>query len=365
MFQSFRSFGRINLILLLAFLLIFAATGCGSEDEPFVEAEPGEVAFADTIYMLNWSDYIDPEAVAGFEAEYGVRVQIDYYANMDELLAKIQSSPGVYDLMITSDYMLEVMIELDLLDELDYAKIPNVENIIPYFRDTEIDPGGKYSVIYAFGTTGLAYNTKYVEEADSWGVLWDPRYKGRVSIMDDAREGMAPILQYLGYSINTRNEDELIAAKDAAISLKPNLLDFIIVGMEEMLAAEEVWLMQTWSGRALRAQAENPAIEYTIPKEGGSVWMEYLNIPKDAPNKATAEVFINYLLGAEVNLANALYIQYGTGNQAALDIADPDYRDNKIINPSIEELEGLQPLRDVGEATELYDRYWTEILAAR
>jgi spermidine/putrescine transport system substrate-binding protein len=352
--------GSIVLLMVIFTLSIFCLTGCGGTETP---AEDG--ALADTIYMLNWSDYIDPDVVAQFEEEYGVKVEIDFYADMEELLAKIQANPGVYDLMVTSDYMLEVMIELDLLDELNYGNIPNIDNVIPYFKSSAMDPEGKYSVIYAFGTTGLAYNTKYVENADSWEVLWDPRYKGRVSIMDSAREGIAPILQYLGYSINTRDENELMAARDAAISLKPNLLDFIIVGMEEMLAAEEVWLMQTWSGRALRAQAENPAIEYTIPKEGGSVWLEYLNIPKDAPHKETAEVFINFLLDGEVNLANALYIQYGTGNQAALDVADPEYRDNEIINPPIEVLERMEPLTDVGEATELYDRFWTEVLAAR
>lgn len=365
MLRLFKSYSGVLLLAILFGLLVFTITGCNGEEAAPVETDPEEEALADTIYMLNWSDYVNPDAVTGFEEEYGVRVEIDFYANMDELLAKLQANPGVYDLMVTSDYMLEVMIELDMLDELDYSNIPNIDNVIPYFRDTAIDPDGKYSVIYAFGTTGLAYNTKYVDSADSWGVLWDPQYQGRVSIMDDAREGMAPILQYLGYSINTTDEAELMEARDTAIELKENLLDFIIVGMEEMLAAEEVWLMQTWSGRALRAQAENPAIEYVIPAEGGSVWMEYLNVPKDAPNKYTAELFINYLLDAEVNLENALYIQYGTGNQAALDIADPDYRDNTIINPSIAELESLEPLTDVGAATELYDRIWTEILAAR
>ena len=357
--------GGLFLFAMVAVLLAAFISGCNGEEAAPVDPDNGEEVLADTIYMLNWSDYIDPDAVAGFEEEYGVNVEIDFYANMDELLAKLQASPGVYDLMVTSDYMLEVMLELDMLEELNYDNIPNIDNVIPYFRDTEIDPGGKHSVIYAFGTTGLAYNTKYVESADSWAVLWDPQYRNRVSIMDDAREGFAPILQYLGYSINTTDEDELMEARDAAIELKENLLDFIIVGMEEMLAAEEVWVMQTWSGRALRAQAENPAIEYVIPKEGGSVWMEFLNVPKDAPNKYTAELFINYLMDAEVNLDNALYIQYGTGNQAALDLADPEYRDNRILNPTIEELEALEPLRDVGLATELYDRIWTEILAAR
>ena len=352
---------KILFYVLALGLLVFGLTGCAGEEE----GDPDDAVLADTIYMLNWSEYIDPDAISQFEAEYGVRVSIDYYADMEELLSKIQANPGVYDLMIPSDYMLETMIEIDLLDEIDYSNIPNIDNVMPYFRTSEIDPEGKYSVIYSFGTTGLAYNSKYVETPESWGVLWDSQYQGRVSIMDSAREGIAPILQYLGYSINTMDEGELKEARDTTISLKPNLLDFIIVGMEEMLAAEEVWLMQTWSGRALRAKAENPAIEYTIPEEGGVVWMEYFSIPKGAPNKATAEVFINFMLEAETNLNNALYIQYGTGNQAALDIADAEYRDNEIINPPIEYLERMEQFRDVAEATELYDRFWTEILAAR
>lgn len=358
-------------VLLCVMILILGVTASCAQPapqppEPAAEQPAEQPKLADKLYMLNWSDYMDPKIVEGFKKEFGVELVVDPIASSEDILSKLQTAPNTYDLIFPSEYMVEALIKQGMLEELDFNNIPNIKNLSTFFQKPQYDPEGKYSVIYDYGTTGLAYNKAYVDPApDSWAVLWDPKYQGKVAILDNVRDAFSMALLYKGYSASSIDEKEVKEAAEALKELKPNLIGFVSTGMEDMLATEEVYLMHVWSGRALRAQTKNPNVQYVIPKEGAIVWADTICIPKGAPNKYTAEVLINYLLRPEISNMTGHFLKYGTGNTAALEIADKDYRENTIINIPEATLPTLNWLNDLGPVRDMYDQLWTEVKASQ
>ncbi len=190
---------------------------------------PTTPPLADELHIYNWSEYIDPEIYAEFEAEFGVKVIEDTFSSNEDLLAKLQAGATGYDLIVPSDYMVEIMIELDLLAPLNYDNIPNFVNIDDLFRDPPYDPGNQYSVPYQWGTTGIGYDLDVFgdEAPDSWGYLFDPDmaapYAGRMSMLNDSREVIGAALKYLGYSLNSTDEAQLEEAKQLLIQQKETI----------------------------------------------------------------------------------------------------------------------------------------------
>jgi spermidine/putrescine-binding protein len=321
---------------------------------------------AKELHVYNWSEYIDPEIYTDFEEEFGVKVIEDTFASNEDLLAKMQAGATGYDLIVPSDYMVAIMIELDLLAELNYDNIPNFTNINDTFKDPPYDPGNKYSVPYQWGTTGIGYDTEVMAEPpDSWAYLFDPAvasaYAGKISMLNDSREALGAALKYLGYSLNTTDEGELAEAKQLLIEQKPWVATYDSEGYEDLLAAGELVMAHGWSGDFFMAAVEAEQIYYAIPKEGAVIWTDNLAIPKTAPSQYTAEVFINYLLRPEVGAKISNYTWYASPNKAAEEFMDAEILEDPAIYPPDEVMEKLEFIRDVGEATALYDRIWTEI----
>jgi spermidine/putrescine transport system substrate-binding protein len=351
---------RRALPLAMTLILVALLAGCGGG------GGAGEQELADELHIYNWSEYIDPEIYANFEEEFGVKVIEDTFSSNEDLLAKLQAGATGYDLIVPSDYMVAIMIELDLLDELNYDNIPNFGNISDLFRDPPYDPGNKYSVPYQWGTTGIGYNLDVFEEApDSWGYLFDPEmaapYAGQMSMLNDSRETIGAALKYLGYSVNSTDEQQLEEAKQLLIQQKAWVYTYDSDGFEDLLAAGETVIAHGWSGDFFAAAEEAEQVWYVIPSEGGVIWTDNLAIPKSAPSQYTAEVFINYLLRPEVGAQVTNYTWYGSPNQAAEPFIDSEILDEPAIYPPEEVMDKLEFLRDVGEATALYDRIWTEI----
>ncbi len=348
------------LSLTMILMLVVTVVACGQG------GAGGEQELAKELHVYNWSDYIDPEIYADFEEEFGVKVIEDTFASNEDLLAKLQAGATGYDLIVPSDYMVAIMIELDLLAELNYDNIPNFKNIDETFKDPPYDPGNKYSVPYQWGTTGIGYNADLFEEPpDSWAYLFDPalasEYAGRMSMLNDSREVLGAALKYLGYSVNSTNEQELEEAKQLLLQQKEWVSSYDSESFEDLLAAGEVDIGHGWSGDYFTAALEAPQVWYAIPKEGGVIWTDNLAIPKSAPSQYTAEVFIDYLLRPEVGAKISNYTWYGSPNKAAEEFIDAEILEEPAIYPPDEVMEKLEFLRDVGEATSLYDRIWTEI----
>jgi spermidine/putrescine transport system substrate-binding protein len=346
------------IVVILA--LLIPLVSCGST------GGGGKQELAKELHVYNWSEYIDPEIYSDFEAEFGVKVIEDTFASNEDLLAKLQAGATGYDLIVPSDYMVAIMRELDLLSPLNYDNIPNFKNIDDRFRNPPYDPDNKYSVPYQWGTTGIGYDTNVFDEApDSWGYLFDPEmaapYAGKMSMLNDSREAIGAALKYLGYSLNSTDENQLEEAKQILIRQKQWVSTYDSEGFEDLLAAGETELAHGWSGDFFQAAVEAPQVWYTIPKEGGVLWTDNLAIPKTAASQYTAEVFINYLLRPEVGAKITNYTWYASPNKAAEEFIDPDILGEPAIYPPPEVMDRLEFIRDVGEATALYDRIWTEI----
>lgn len=349
-------------ISLMAGCLAISSAACAP-------AGPAGPALARELHVYNWSEYIDPQIYADFEEEFGVRVVEDTFASNEELLAKLQAGATGYDVIVPSDYMVEIMIEQGLLAELDHKNIPNLKNIAPKFADPPYDPQMVHCVPYQWGTTGIGYNSELFEEPpDSWAYLFDPEvaslYAGKFTMLNDSREGIGAALKYLGYSLNSTDEAQLMEARDLLIRQKPWVYAYDSEQYEDLLSADEIVMGHGWSGDFFMAAVEDERIWYAIPQEGATIWADNLCIPKTAPNKYTAEVFINYLLRPEVGAAISNFTWYASPNAAATEFIDAEILEEPAIYPPPEVMERLEWIEDVGEATPLYERIWTEVKAA-
>jgi spermidine/putrescine transport system substrate-binding protein len=350
---------RKAVALVMMLVLVALLLGCGATGG-------GEQELADELHVYNWSEYIDPEIYADFEEEFGVKVIEDTFSSNEDLLAKLQAGATGYDVIVPSDYMVDIMRELELVAELNYDNIPNFTNVSDTFKDPPYDPGNKYSVPYQWGTTGIGYDAEVFDDAPgSWGYLFDPEmaaaYAGRISMLNDSRETIGAALKYLGYSVNSTDEQELEEAKQLLIQQKDWVGSYDSEGFEDLLAAGETVLGHGWSGDFFAAAEEAENVWYIIPDEGGVIWTDNLAIPKTAPSQYTAEVFINYLLRPDVGAKITNYTWYGSPNKASDEFIDAEILEEPAIYPPPEVMAKLEFLRDVGEATALYDRIWTEI----
>lgn len=340
--------------LVIFLVLALALSGC-AKSQP---AKPQQKV----LNVYNWSDYIDEDVVREFEQEFNVKVNYDTYGSNEELLAKLMTGVSGYDIIVPSDYMIEIMIEEGLLAELNHSSIPNLKNIDPRFLNLPFDPGNRYSVPYMWGTVGIGVNTRHVtEEIDSWEALFDPRYKGRVVMLNDMRETFGVALKLLGYSLNTTDPAELEDAKAKLLQQKPIVKAYESENIKNFLVSGEAWLVHAWPGDVLMAAEENPDIVYVLPKEGGTIWADNLAIPVKAPNKATAELFINFLLRPEISARLTEAIYYGNPNKEAWLLLSEEILEEPAVFPPDEALANSEWIQDVGEATMLYDRLWTEI----
>ncbi|MBD5501010.1 MAG: ABC transporter substrate-binding protein [Lachnospiraceae bacterium] len=337
--------------------LFLALSGCGSTG-----GENGEVI------VYNWGEYIDPETITMFEKETGIKVVYDEFETNEVMYPKVEAGATAYDVICPSDYMIQKMIEHDLLAEIDFENIPNVSNIgQQYFEQSkEFDPENKYSIPYCFGTVGILYNKTMVSEPiDSWSVLWDEQYADNILMQDSVRDAFMVALKRNGHSMNTLNESELEAAKNALIEQKPLVQAYVIDQVRDKMIGNEAALGVIYSGEAIYTQRENEDLEYVIPKEGTNVWIDSWVIPKNAPNKENAEAFIDFMCREDIALINFEYITYSTPNTAAQAlIEDDDIKNSPIAFPDLSQYENLETFHYLGDdGDSLYNNLWKEVKA--
>ncbi|MGB0563842.1 MAG: ABC transporter substrate-binding protein [Spirulinaceae cyanobacterium] len=356
---------------LLVFVLLFVLgvtipVGCAANSPPSAPGG-GSAESSDVLSVYNWSTYIDPEVLTQFETEFGVTVQYDTYESNEALLAKIQPGNPGYDIIVPTGDYIESMAAEGLLEELDHDNIPNLSNVSDEFLDPPFDLGNQYSVPYQWGTIGIGYNpTATGGEITTWEEIFDAKYAGRVALMEDPRAMLGSILMMLGYDPNTTDPEEIEAAKDYVIEHKDVVATFAPDTGQDLLNQGEVDIAVEWNGDIFQVMDENEEIEYVIPEEGTIVWTDNLAIPKDAPNKALAEEFINFVLRPEVSAAISNYVKYGTPNKVALEqgLIDAEDVDNPGIYPPPETFKKLKYAEDLGDDTQLYDEVWTELKVA-
>lgn len=326
--------------------------GCGSSKQ---SADKG------TVYFYNCGDYIDEDLLAEFTKETGIKVDYSTYDTNEIMYQKLKSTPGTYDLVIPSDYMIEKMIKEDMVEPLDFNNIPNYEHIDEKYKNLSYDPQNQYSVPYMWGTIGIVYDPEVVTEpVDSWDILWNTKYTGKQIIMfDSMRDTLSVGLKKLGYSMNSTNPDEVAAAAEELVKQKSTMdpLYYVDEVKDKMINGEAV-MATVWSGDANYIISENPNLKYAIPKEGSNKWFDAMVIPKGSKNKENAEKLINFLTDPENAKKNVDYIGYSTPNKDTYEMLEDDV---KATYPSDDILNNCEIFVDLGDGLKLYDDAWMKI----
>ncbi len=314
--------------------------------------------------VYNVGDYIDEGLITKFEEETGIKVVYETYDTNESMYQKVKSGSTKYDLVFPSDYMVEKMINENMLEEIDYSNIPNYKYIDEDFRNAAYDNGDKHSVPYLWGTFGIVYNKNVVDEEDvkSWDVLWNKKYAGEIQMLDSVRDSMGISLKRLGYSMNSTNPKEIEEAKEQLMAQKPIVQSYVNDDGKDRLVAGESAMGIVYSGDAITLIESNDDLAYSVPKEGTNRWIDAMCIPKTAENKDYAEKFINFMLDPENAAVNVEYIWYSTPNTGAIDILGEDYTDDPIMNPSQEVIDKSEVFSDLDANTlRLYDNAWIEV----
>ena len=322
-----------------------------------------------TLTVFNWYDYIDEAVIDMFEEETGATVEYVNFTTNEEMYTKLEAGAANYDVIFPSDYMIERMIANDMLEELDTENMPNLSGLIEWLKTTDYDPEGKYSVPYMWGTLGILYNTEMVDgEVTSWDILFSDEYAGSVIMMNSQRDTIGLALKALGYSMNTREQSELEAARDLLIQQKQNGVTsgYLLDETKDKMVGNEAALAVVYSGDALYAMDKNEALDYAVPEEGSNIWVDGMCIPKGSENKACAEAFIDFMCREDIAQMNMDYIFYSSPIQSVADSTrDVDERIYKVMNPSKEIIERCEFFHDITDAMDLYESIWMDIRLAR
>lgn len=345
-----KKFKQIALLLLIPILTSSLFTSCMIDSNKTV------------LHIFNAGDYIDEDLLSQFEDETGIEVSMDIFETNEMMYQKVKGGTSGYDLIIPSDYMIEKMKKENLLDKIDFENIPNYQNIDDKFKGLEYDPKNEYSIPYFWGTYGIMYNKKLVTDpVDSWDILWNPKYKGKILMLDAVRDSMGVALKKLGYSLNTVNQQELNNARDELLKQRPLVKAYVGDEVKDLMTREEASIAVMYSGDYLTVKDSNEDLAYAIPKEGTNKWFDAMVIPKNAPNKSAAEQFIDFMLDPEIAKQNAEYVGYSTPNKAALELLDKSITSNQLLYPSNEILNKCETFKDIGDDISKYDNAWFQV----
>jgi spermidine/putrescine transport system substrate-binding protein len=312
--------------------------------------------------VLSWDNYIGPNTIADFEKKCDCKVVYELMKSNEEGLAKLKSSPGVYDVGVFSDYMVKVLKDEGMVEKLDKKKLMNVANISDDFKSSYFDPGLDYTVPYAYGSTGFGVNTKYYTGATiSWRELSKPQYKGKVAVMDDARYVLGSVLVELGLDPNTRDQKDIDRAVALFKQVVPNIQKFTADTPVDLMVSEGAWVAYGYSGDVFQMHDQNPAIIFMTPEKGSMKFLDNMLIPAGAPHSDLAHQYIDFILDPKVSADITNEIHYGNPNVAARTYIDSKILANPSTFPSSDVLKKLHFVEDVGDDLAKYDKAWEDI----
>ncbi len=325
----------------------------------------------DRVSFLNWQDYIDTALLADFTAASGLQTGYETYESNDELadrlaLAGVRRRGGrkstSFDLIVPSDNLFRRLRDQDRLQKFDSKVVTDelLGNLGEQFRTLEADPGNRFGVPWATGTTGIGYDSTVFDEPPTWDVFLDAANAGKMSLLDETREAFAAALYSLGEDPNTVDSATVKAAEAQLAKMTANAAFNSGTYLDD-LADGKLVAAQGFSTDVLQAKQRNPKIEYVVPDAGGTRWIDLLCVPDDAPNPKGANRFVAYYLDPKVSALNASAIKADTGNTAATDFLADDVRNNPTIYPPAESGDTLQFLRDLGEKESLYAEAWERL----
>ena len=339
--RSMRTFRRIvavaacvALVFSVGGIILFARSGAGEEQV--------------TLNVYNWGQYIADgsddslDIIAEFERRYpGIKVNYQTYDSNETMYSKLVNGGITVDVIIPSDYMIARMRQEGMLLELDFDNIPNYQYIDETFRNTSYDPENKYSVPYTWGTVGIIYNSKYVDEADvtGWELMWNEKYAGKILMFDNSRDAFGITQYMLGYDVNTTDEAELQHCADMLAQQKPVLQQYVMDQIFATMQNEEAWIAAYYAGDYLVMAEENPDLKFFLPEhQGFNLFIDAMCIPSCAQEKEAAELFINFLCDPEISAANMEWVCYSTPISEARQYLDPEVANSEVSYPAAEKL---------------------------
>lgn len=348
----------IPFVLCLVLMFALLPAGALADNEPV------------TINVYNWGQYISDgtdgclDVNKAFTEATGIKVNYMTFDSNETMYTKLKTGGSTYDIIIPSDYMIARLIAEDMLEEIDFSNIPNYKYIDEAYKNTTYDPENKYSVPYTWGTVGVIYNTKYVDEADtgSWDLLWNSKYAGKILTFDNPRDAFAISQFLLGMDVNSTDRDELRTAAYKLIEQKPVIQSYVMDQIFDKMEREEAWIAPYYVGDFLIMQEENENLEFYFPEEGFNLFIDAICIPKGCQNKEAAEAYINFLCDPEISAANLDYIGYSTPISEAKQYLDPEITSSEYAYPTDEVLShGTAFINLPAETSQYTDSLWLEV----
>lgn len=313
-----------------------------------------------TLNVYNWGEYIDDEEMdvnRKFTEETGIKINYQTYDDNEKMYTLLSSGAAEYDVVFPSDYMVGKMIQEGMLAKLNFDNIPNYSYIDEQYKNLAYDPNNEYSVPYTWGTVGIFYNKKYVDEADlaeGWDILWNEKYSGKIYMFDNPRDTFGIALKKLGYSLNTTNEAEWQAAYEELQRQKPLVQGYFMDQVFQKMTNEEGWLAPYYAGDGsimIYGDEGNGDIGYFVPDEGTNFFVDAMCVLKNTKHQKEAEQYINFLCRTDVAKANAEYLGYSTPQMEARKQLDPEVGENPIFYPSEEVLDKTEVFLTLPEET--------------
>ncbi|CAH2402837.1 polyamine ABC transporter substrate-binding protein [Mesorhizobium escarrei] len=337
------------------------------------------------VNVYNWSDYIDSSIIDDFTKETGIKVTYDTFDSNELLETKLLAGGSGYDVVVPTANFLARQIQAGVFQKLDKSKLPNISNMwdVVSERTAKYDPGNEYSINYMWGTVGLGYNVKKVQEAlgtdkiDSWDVFFNPEQLAKlkdcgVYVLDSPSDILPTAFKYLGIDPETTSLDDFAKAEEVMLKIRPYIRKFHSSEYINALANGDICLAVGWSGDVFqardRATEANQGVEigYSVPKEGAEMWFDQMAIPADAPHVAEAHEFLNYMMKPEVIAKASNYIFYANGNKASQQFIDKEILDDPAIYPDEATLAKLFTIAPYDSKTQrVVTRTWTKIVTGQ
>ncbi|MDB5038182.1 MAG: potD [Bacteriovoracaceae bacterium] len=349
-----------------ALIVISSLLSLGCKQKSTGSSTPEAAQSSKVVNLSIWTNFITPELLSEFEKRTGIKVQVSNYSSNEELLAKIQAGAEGYDVAVPSDYMVVAMNQLGLLLPLDLQKISNYKDLDPRVLKKYYDPSNKVSVPFSWGTTGIAVNHKLTKAAIlGWKDLFETKeIAGKFTLLDDVRETLGAALKMQGFSLNTKNPAELEKAKAVLLEAKKRAKGFTSEPLAGLVNGEMV-VAHAYSVDALMAsQKTQGAVQYVLPVEGCTFWVDNLVIPKGAKNIDAAHQLIDFLLEPKTGAERAKTLFSAPSNKKSFALLSKELQENAGLFPDEKKLAKCEMLEDLGESLVLWDRIWTEVKAS-
>lgn len=294
---------RFHYALITAAFAALLLSACGSADTDTAGSSGDNF-----LVVLNYGKYLDSSAIKMFEQETGIKIKLEEYESPEEMYTKFSAGSISYDVVRTSDYMVERLIHEGKVAPIDFSSFSYYKNLDPaILAAAEVfDPQNQYSMPYFYGTLGILYNTTMVseEETESWNILWDDRYRDTIIMQNSVRDSFVPALRLLGRDINTEDETDLRDALSLLVEQKPLIYAYYVDETADEMIAGNAALALVYSGEAATAMESNADLSYTVPKEGSNLWIDSWFIPADSTHKENAEKFLDFLGREDVAMLN-------------------------------------------------------------